>query len=129
MGMVQEFKDFAFKGNMIDLAVGVVIGGAFGKVVTALVDNIIMTPLNLFLKDFQFKDLVLGNEKSPFLKPGAFLQEFVNFLIIAFAIFMVVKMINGAKKRFEKEAAAAPPPPPTEDVVLLRQIRDALVKK
>lgn len=129
MGLLQEFKDFAMRGNVVDLAVGVVIGGAFGKIVTALVEKMIMPIVGLLTGgvDFSIYKIpveVPGKTKVE-IQIGAFATEVINFLIIAFAIFMVVKAMNAAQKRFSIQKPAGPPPPP-EDIVLLREIRDAL---
>lgn len=130
MGLVKEFKEFAIKGNMIDMAVGIVIGAAFGKIVSSLVNNIVMPPLGMVIGGVNFADLsvVLGagalDGKPVVLGYGAFLQSVFDFLIIAVAIFAVVKSINAMKK---KEAAApvlAPEVSSTDK--LLIQIRDAL---
>jgi large conductance mechanosensitive channel len=134
MGMISEFKEFAMKGNVVDLAVGVVIGAAFGKIVTTLVDKVIMPPIGLLIGgvDFSKWSLVLkdaavdaaGKEvPAVVLGVGEFINSLIQFLIIAFAIFMVVKAIN----RMRKPEAAAPAEPP-EDVLLLREIRDSLKK-
>ena len=132
MGLLQEFKAFAMRGNVIDLAVGVVIGGAFGKIVTALVDKLIMPVVGILCQGINIADMaysppITGTDgKPPSLGYGAFLQEIVNFTIVAFAIFMMVKVMNAMMK---KEAAVPPPPPPTpEDVLLLREIRNSLAK-
>lgn len=142
MGLMKEFKEFAMRGNVIDMAVGIVIGGAFGKIVSSLVGDVIM-PLVSKLSgggNFTNQFIWLGaGEKpatladalktgQPLIGWGAFLQAVIDFLIIAFAIFMVIKAMNTAKKRFEKEAVATPPAPP-EDVLLLREIRDSLAKR
>lgn len=132
MGMVGEFKEFIARGNAIDLAVGVVIGGAFGKIVTSLVDKIIMPPIGLLLGGVDFskwaitlKDATVdaaGKEvPAVMLGIGDFLNTIIQFLIIALAIFIVVKAIN----RMRKPVEAAPVAPP-EDVLLLREIRDSL---
>lgn len=132
MGMVSEFKEFIARGNAIDLAVGVVIGGAFGKIVTSLVDKIIMPPIGLLLGGVDFSKWAItlkaatldaaGKEvPAVMLGIGDFLNAIIQFLIIALAIFMVVKAINRVRKPVE----AAPAPPP-EDVLLLREIRDSL---
>jgi large conductance mechanosensitive channel len=155
MSLFKEFREFALKGNMIDLAVGVVIGTAFGKIISALVAHIIMPPLNLLTAraGANFTDLALkirteapvmdangqmtrdpsGNivmqvQDYPILNYGPFIQAFVDFLLIAVAIFVVIKMINTARKRFEKEAPTTPTIAP-EEIQLLREIRDSLVKK
>lgn len=132
MGMLQEFKDFAMKGNVVDLAVGVVIGGAFGKIIGALVEKVIMPAVGMLTGgvDFSKYDIPLRaadveGKGAVNLGIGSFATEIINFIIIAFSIFMVVKAMNTAQKRFQKEQAAAPPAPP-EDVVLLREIRNAL---
>jgi large conductance mechanosensitive channel len=137
MGMMTEFKEFAMRGNVIDLAVGVVIGGAFGKIVTALVDKVIMPPIGVLIGGVDFSKLAFtlkaasvdaaGKEvPAVLLGYGEFLNAILQFLIVAFAIFMVVKGLN----KMHKPAGAAPaaPPEPTEDVLLLREIRDALKK-
>jgi large conductance mechanosensitive channel len=123
MGMLKEFKEFAMKGNVIDLAVGVVIGGAFGAIVGAVVDNIIMPLVGIITGGINFDALSIkvGNAE---LKYGMAISAAVKFIAIALFLFMVIKAINASKK---KEAAAAPPPPP-EDITLLREIRDALKK-
>ena len=139
MSFMQEFKEFAMRGNVVDLAVGVVIGGAFGKIVTSLVQDVIMPPLGAALGGVDFKNLYVSlssqtfetlaeAEKAgvPLIKYGNFIQSMVDFTIIAFAIFMVIKGINSLKRK--EEAAPAEPPAPPEDVVLLREIRDALKK-
>lgn len=139
MSFGQEFKEFAMRGNVVDLAVGVVIGGAFGKIVTSLVQDVIMPPLGAILGGVDFKQLFINlsgqtfetlaeAEKAgvPLIKYGAFIQTIVDFTIIAFAIFVAVKAINKLKR--QEEAAPAAPPPTPEDVVLLREIRDALKK-
>jgi large conductance mechanosensitive channel len=139
MRLLKEFRDFAVRGNVIDLAVAVVIGGAFGKIVTSLVANVIMPPLGLLVGRMDFSDLAFvlkeaevgeaGDEIAAVtLNYGAFIQVIVEFTIIAFAIFMVVKLINSLKR---KEEAADTPPPPTvnKQEVLLEEIRDLLKKQ
>ena len=134
MGMMSEFKEFAMRGNVIDLAVGVVIGAAFGKIVTALVDKVIMPPIGLLIGGVDFSKLSIvlkeatvdaaGQEvPAVVLAYGEFFNALIQFIIIAFAIFLVVKAINRVHKKPE-EAPAAPP----EDVLLLREIRDSLKK-
>ncbi|MBS1200157.1 MAG: large conductance mechanosensitive channel protein [Proteobacteria bacterium] len=128
MSLMKEFKAFAMRGNVIDLAVGVVIGGAFGKIVSSLVDAIIMPIVGAITGGVDFSELSanIGSEAAPvLLKYGAFIQATVDFLIIAFAIFMAVKAIN--KLQGPPPAPAAPPPPPREQV-LLEEIRDLLKK-
>ena len=137
MGMLTEFKEFAMRGNVIDLAVGVVIGGAFGKIVTALVDKVIMPPIGLLIGGVDFSKLALvlkaasvdaaGKDvPAVVLAYGEFINAILQCVIVAFAIFMAVKVINKLHK--QPEAAPAAPPEPTEDVLLLREIRDALKK-
>ncbi len=123
--LFDEFKNFAFKGNVIDLAVGVIIGGAFGKIVSSLVDNVIMPLVSVVMPgDGSYKDwsFVLGDKKIPF---GAFLGDVVSFLILALALFIfIVKFLGWIMK--SKAAEAAAPPPPTKDQELLMEIRDLL---
>lgn len=127
MGLVKEFREFAMRGNVIDLAVGVVIGGAFGKIVSSLVENIFMTPLNLITakSGVSFNTLSLKYKDADVLKYGPFLQTIFEFLIIAFALFLVVKAMNTLKRKADTPAT---PPPTPEDILLLREIRDSLVK-
>ncbi len=137
MGMMQEFKEFALKGNFVDLAVGVIIGGAFGKIVDSLVNNILMPPIGFLIGGVDFKDLSvkltapIAGAKAVEVKYGAFLQAMIDFAIIAFVLFMVIKGINMAKKRFEKEKVAAPAAPaaPAQSEIYLKEIRDALTKR
>ena len=133
MSFVSEFKEFAMRGNVIDLAVGVVIGGAFGKIVSSLVGDLVMPALSPILGSVNFSDLALriasdAQGRPVLLKYGAFLQTIFEFLIIAFSIFLVVKGINQLK-RPPPPAADAPPPPPTKSELLLQEIRDLLSKK
>lgn len=135
--MLQEFKTFIMRGNVIDLAVGVVIGGAFGKIVNSLVEDIIMPPIGLLISGIDFKDLTLrigGDDAAPVLiKYGNFIQISIQFVIIAFAIFIVVKGINKmrelADKKKEAETPPAAPPAPSAEEVLLGEIRDLLKKQ
>ncbi len=122
--MLKEFKDFAMRGNVMDLAIAVIIGGAFGKIVTSLVGDMVMPLLGMLIGD-SFASLAL-NINGVAIKYGAFLQSVVDFVIVAFAIFMVVKAINTVKKK--KEEAPAAPPAPTKDQELLMEIRDLLKK-
>ncbi|MDB5228732.1 MAG: large conductance mechanosensitive channel protein MscL [Bacteroidota bacterium] len=125
MGMFKEFKDFAIKGNVVDLAVGVVIGAAFGKIVTSLVDNIIMPVVGILLQGHNIAaaSFRVGNAE---LKYGAFCQSILDFIIIAFVIFLAVKGINSMRKK-EADVPAAPAAPTTEEK-LLTEIRDLLKK-
>lgn len=133
MGMMSEFKSFAMKGNVVDMAVGVVIGAAFGKVVTSLVNDVIMPPIGVLIGGVDFSDLALTIQEATAETPavtinwGSTAQTLLNFIIIAFAIFMVVKGMNKMKKK-EEEAPAAPAKPSNEEV-LLTEIRDALKNK
>jgi large conductance mechanosensitive channel len=132
MGLATEFKEFAMKGNVIDLAVGVVIGAAFGKIVAALVSDLIMPPIGLAIGGINFSDLAVRIGTDPAGKPvlfkyGDFIQVCFEFLIIALVIFMLLKGINSLK-RPPPPAAAAPPPPPTKTEQLLMEIRDQLAK-
>lgn len=132
MSLGKEFKEFAMKGNVIDLAVGVVIGAAFGKIVSSLVGDVIMPPLGLAIGGVDFKqkaiDLATGPDgKEVLLKYGMFLQTIFEFLIIALALFIVIKGINALKRPPPPSPAAAPPP--TKEEQLLTEIRDLLAKK
>jgi large conductance mechanosensitive channel len=123
MGMLKEFKEFAMKGNIVDLAVAVIIGAAFGKIVTELTANIIMPVISLMMGKGGVADLSVsvGNTIFPI---GKFLQAVIDFILVAFVLFLVIKAMN----KFKKKEAPAPPPPTPEDIMLLREIRDALKK-
>jgi large conductance mechanosensitive channel len=127
MSFFQEFKAFAMRGNVVDMAVGIVVGGAFGKITTSFVNDVLMPPIGLLLGGVDFSDLAVtlkeGSAGAPAvaLKYGAFINTVLDFLIIAFAIFLVVKAMTALKR----EAPAAPPGPSKEEV-LLTEIRDAL---
>jgi large conductance mechanosensitive channel len=130
MGIGAEFKEFAMKGSVVDLAVGVIVGAAFGKIVSSLVENIIMPPLGMAMSGVNFADLAvtLGtgpDGKAVLLKYGAFLQSVLDFLIIAFVLFLAIRGINRLKK---PPAAAAPTAPPRQEV-LLEEIRNLLAKR
>jgi large conductance mechanosensitive channel len=133
MGMMKEFKEFAVKGNVIDMAVGIVIGGAFGKIVSSFVADVIMPPIGVLVGGINFSNLAFtikeaaGEVPAVVLGYGKFIQTAVDFTIIAFAIFMVIKAINSLKRK-EEEAPAAPPEPSKEEV-LLTEIRDLLKKQ
>jgi large conductance mechanosensitive channel len=133
MGILNEFKEFAVKGNAIDLAVGVLIGAAFGKIVTSLVNDVIMPPIGLLVGgvDFSYLAVTLRDKTDAapavVLRYGAFINTVIDFLIVALAIFALVKGINTLRR--SKEEAPAAPPPPTREEELLMQIRDALVKR
>ena len=125
--MAKEFKEFISKGNVIDL-VGVVIGGAFGKIVTSLVDNIIMPLVGLICGGINFASLHV-RVKDAVIYYGAFIQSVVDFLIIAFCIFMVIKFINKLNRKKPKEEAKEEAPKKSDEVILLEQIRDELKKR
>ena len=133
--MLKEFRDFAMRGNVLDMAIGVIIGGAFGKIVSSLVSDLLMPPIGLLLGKVDFSSLFLNMSGTPqpslaaakaagapTLNYGVFLQSVFDFIIIAFVIFMLVKQVN----RFKKEAPPAPPAGPTNEEKLLMEIRDVL---
>ena len=130
MGVISEFKAFAVKGNVVDMAVGIIIGAAFGKIVSSFVGDVIMPPLGLLIGGVDFSDLAVtlkageGTTPAVMLAYGKFIQSVIDFFIVAFAIFMGVKAIN----RLKREEAVAPtvPPVPTKEEVLLGEIRDLL---
>ena len=126
--MMKEFKEFISKGNVIDLAVGVVIGGAFGKIVTSLVDNIIMPLVGLICGGINFAGLHV-KVKDAVIYYGIFLQNVVDFLIVAFCIFMVIKFINKLNRKNKKEEAKEEAPKKSDEVLLLEEIRDELKKR
>jgi large conductance mechanosensitive channel len=140
MGMVKEFKEFAVKGNVVDMAVGIIIGGAFGTIVKSLVSDVIMPPIGLLLGGVDFSNLffTLGSGSYDSLDAakeagaatinyGLFFNNVISFLIVAFAVFMLVKSINSLKKKEEEKPAA--PPKPSGEVVLLTEIRDLMAKQ
>lgn len=137
MGIIKEFKEFAMRGNVIDLAVGVIIGAAFGKIVTSLVDDIIMPPIGYLTggidfaqKKFVLKEGDVANKIAEVsIKYGNFLNTVIQFLIIAFCIFLLVKLINQLNRKKEEDPAPVAPPPPTKEEVLLTEIRDILRSK
>jgi len=140
MGLLKEFKEFAVKGNVIDLAVGVIIGGAFGKIVSSFVNDVIMPPIGLLLGGVDFKDLQMvlkeastseaGEEIAAVtLNYGMFIQNVVDFVIVAFVIFLAIKGVNKMNKKKEEAPAPPPAPPaPTTSEKLLEEIRDLLKK-
>lgn len=133
MSFLSEFKDFAVKGNVMDMAIGVIIGGAFGKIVTSVIDDVIMPPIGLVMGGMDFSKLAVtlkeaqGDTPAVLLKWGAFVQTVVDFTILAFCIFMMVKAINSWKK--EEAADPAASPEPTNEEKLLGEIRDLLKSK
>jgi large conductance mechanosensitive channel len=126
MGMIKEFKEFAMRGNVVDLAVGVIIGGAFGKIVGSFIDDVI-TPL-LLKPALEAANLTKLEELTLFgsVRYGVFLSSVINFIIVAFVLFLLIKGMNAAKKK--EEAAPAAPPAPSAQEVLLTEIRDLLKK-
>ena len=149
MGFLKEFKAFALKGNVMDMAVGVIIGGAFGKIVTSLVNDILMPPIGMLLGNVDFKDLKVNlaalkdaavsvvNEGAVPSEPvywnyGAFIQQCIDFAILAFCVFLLVKLMNrlsNLKKKEEKPATPPAPPAPSKEEVLLTESRDLLKEK
>ena len=133
MGMLKEFKTFAMRGNVMDMAIGIIIGGAFGKIVSSFVSDVIMPPIGMLLGGVDFSNLAItlkqGTEgvEPVMLKYGVFINTVIDFIIIAFAIFMVIKAMNSMKKKEEEKPAA--PPAPSKEEVLLTEIRDELRKK
>jgi large conductance mechanosensitive channel len=138
--MLQEFKKFAMRGNVVDMAVGIIIGAAFGKIVSSIVNDIIMPPIGLLMGGVDFSNLYVDLSRTgyaslaaaeeagaPLIKYGIFINTVLDFMIVAFAIFMVIKGMNKLKKKEEEKPAE--PPKPSEEVVLLTEIRDALTKK
>jgi len=135
MKLIEEFKTFALKGNVVDMAVGIIIGGAFGKIVSSLVSDVIMPPIGLLIGGVNFTDLsfvmkeAMGEAPAVTINYGNFIQVVFDFLIVAFAIFMMVKGMNSLKKKEEVQPVVPPPPPaPTKEELLLTEIRDLLKK-
>ena len=133
MKMLEEFKKFAMRGNVIDMAVGIIIGGAFGKIVSSFVSDVIMPPIGLLLSGRDFSRMMITlkeateTTKAVTINYGVFLNTVIDFIIIAFAIFMVIKAMNRMKKKQEEKPA--PPPAPSKEELLLTEIRDELRKK
>lgn len=133
MNILKEFKTFAMKGNVIDMAVGIIIGAAFGKIVSSFVNNVLMPPLGILIGGVDFTNLAIvlkeavGETPAVTLSYGIFIQTVVDFLIIAFAIFLTIKAMNTLKKK--EEAAPAAPPAPSNQEILLTEIRDILKSK
>ena len=139
MGMMKEFKEFAVRGNAVDMAVGIIIGAAFGKIVSSLVKDVIMPPIGLALGGIDFSQLFVNlgpvsydtlaaaqKAAAPTLNYGIFVQSVLDFVIVAFAIFLLIKGINSLKHKEEVQPAA--PPTPSDEVLLLQEIRDLLKK-
>ena len=144
MGFIKEFKEFAVKGNVMDMAVGVIIGGAFGKIVTSLVNDILMPPIGVIMGNTDFsklrldisivRDAISSSEAAEpvYWNYGAFIQQCIDFIILAFCVFLLVKLMNRLKKKKEAPAPApapAPEPQPTKEELLLTEIRDLLKEK
>ena len=133
MGIVQEFKEFALKGSMVDMAVGIIIGGAIGTVVKSLVSDVIMPPIGLLLGGVDFSNIKIPlkaaseGQEAVAMNIGTFINNCISFLIVAFAVFMMIKALNSMRRKAEEEPAAPPEPPASE--VYLKEIRDALVNK
>lgn len=131
MGIIKEFQEFAVKGNVLDMAVGIIIGGAFGTIVKSLVDDVIMPPIGLLLGGVDFSSFALtlkaaeGDAAAVTIRYGAFINNIISFLVVAWAVFMLVKAMNTFKKKQE----AAPPPAPPADITLLTEIRDLLARR
>ena len=130
MSMLTEFKSFAMRGNVVDMAVGIVMGGAFGKIVSSFVADVLMPPIGILLGGVDFSDLAVTLKsagegvEAVLLRYGVFVQTIIDFLIIAFAIFLVIKAMNTVMKK--EEEAPPPPPEPSKEEVLLAEIRDAI---
>jgi large conductance mechanosensitive channel len=134
MAILNEFKEFALKGNVVDMAVGIIIGGAFGTIVQSLVKDVIMPPIGVLLGGVDFSDIKLplrsaaAGQEAVTMNIGTFFNNVISFLIVAAAVFMLVKAINELRKRVETQAPKAPSAPPPSEVYL-KEIRDALVKR
>jgi large conductance mechanosensitive channel len=133
MSIVKEFKEFAMRGNVIDLAVGVIIGGAFGKIVNSLIADVIMPPIGILINNVDFRDLKLqigGTDEVPvFISYGNFVQITFEFLMIATVIFFLIRFMSKLRKAEEAPAPAPEPPKTPEDILLLSEIRDLLKQK
>lgn len=133
MSMMKEFKDFAMRGNVMDMAIGIIIGGAFGKIVSSFVKDVLMPPIGVLLGGMDFSSLsitvreAVGETPAVLIKYGVWLNTVIDFIIIAFVIFLIIKGMNSMKRK-EEEAPKAPPAPPKEEV-LLTEIRDLLKEK
>jgi large conductance mechanosensitive channel len=135
MSILKEFKEFAIKGNVVDMAVGIIIGGAFGTIVSSLVKDVIMPPIGLMLGGVDFSSIKIplrpgaSGQEAVAINIGVFINNLISFLIVALAVFALVKAINELRKRFERGEEKAVAPPPSASEIYLREIRDALVKK
>jgi large conductance mechanosensitive channel len=132
---LNEFREFAIKGNVLDMAIGIIIGGAFGTIVASLVKDVIMPPIGVLIGDVDFSQIkwtlraAADGKDAVTMNIGVFLNNVISFLIVAWSVFMLVKGINMLRQRFEKEKEAAPPPPPPPSEQYLKEIRDALVAR
>lgn len=132
MGFIKEFKEFAMRGNVMDMAVGIIIGTAFGKIVSSMVEDMIMPIVGAVSGGQSFNEYsskVGAGELVAEIKWGKFVQTVVDFLIVAFVIFIMIKLMNRATSVVSKPKVEGPPPPPPEDILLLREIRDSLAKR
>jgi large conductance mechanosensitive channel len=141
MGLLHEFRQFAIKGNVVDMAVGIVIGGAFGKIVTSLVNDVIMPAVGKITGGVDFKAMTItlqqavidaqGKEVTPAveIRYGMFINTVIDFLLVAWAIFIVIKAMNAARERLDLEPTTEAPKAPPEDILLLREIRDSLAAR
>jgi large conductance mechanosensitive channel len=142
MKMLKEFKEFAMRGNVVDLAVGIIIGGAFGKMVSSVVNDIIMPPIGLMISGVKFTDIKIKisdavldaagavTKEAITINIGNFIQTVIDFTLVAMAIFFMIKLMNNLnKKKAEPEPTPAAPPPPTKEEALLTEIRDILKNK
>ena len=133
MSMIQEFKTFAMRGNVVDMAVGIIVGGAFGKIVSSFVADVIMPPIGILIGGVDFSNLAIvikeaaGDVAAVTINYGAFVQTVIDFIIIAFAIFMAIKAMNSLKKK--KEETPEESPAPSNEEILLTEIRDLLRQK
>ncbi|MCW8803587.1 MAG: large-conductance mechanosensitive channel protein MscL [Ignavibacteriaceae bacterium] len=133
MSMMKEFKEFAMRGNVMDMAIGIIIGGAFGKIISSFVTDVMMPPIGMLLGGVDFSTLAITLKEGAegvepvLIKYGVFINTTIDFIIIAFAIFMVIKAMNSMKKKEEEKPAASPAP--SKEEVLLAEIRDELRKK
>ena len=136
MSLLSEFKEFAVKGNVVDMAVGIIVGAAFGKIVSSLVNDVVMPPIGLLLGGVNFSELAVvlkeaeGEIAAVTVNYGVFIQTLLDFVIVAFAIFMAIKAMNSLKRAREDDAAPVPaaPPEPSDEVKLLTEIRDLIAK-
>jgi large conductance mechanosensitive channel len=135
MSFAKEFKEFAMKGNVVDMAVGIVIGAAFGKIVTSLVADVLMPPIGYIIGGVDFTGLsytlgaIIEGQKPAIVRYGAFLQTLFDFVIVAFAIFLAIKAINRMRRKEPQPVVPAVPPPPPREQVLLEEIRDLLKQR